>query len=67
LQNSNNLFAIAFDVDRLAVKGSPVSVVESVGRWAVSDAGMLVYIPATTNAVREDASPDAYDPCWPDY
>jgi Tol biopolymer transport system component len=45
LPNNNNLFAVAFDADRLEVKGGPVPIVEAVRQAAVSDAGTLVYIP----------------------
>jgi WD40 repeat protein len=51
----NNLFAIAFDPDRLEVVGGPVSLVEGIFRtmapqYAVSDSGTLVYVPATAAA-----------------
>jgi len=52
----NNLFAIAFDPDRLDVKGGPVSIVEGIFRttapqYSVSQSGTLVYVPgASTGA-----------------
>ena len=45
----NNLFAIAFDVDGFEAAGGPVPIVEGVYRAAVSDAGTLIYFPATAN------------------
>jgi eukaryotic-like serine/threonine-protein kinase len=52
----NNLLAVPFDLKTLKVTGGPVSVVEGIWRvspdrtpqYAVSDAGTLGYIPATT-------------------
>jgi serine/threonine protein kinase len=49
LPNNNNLFAVAFDLDRLEVKGGPVPIVESVRQAAVCDAGTLAYVPGTTS------------------
>jgi Tol biopolymer transport system component len=51
----NNLFAIAFDPDRLEVKGGPVSLVEGIFRalapqYSVSDSGTLVYVPGESTA-----------------
>ena len=37
------LYAVAFDVDRLEVRGDPVAVVTQVGEFAVSDEGTLVF------------------------
>jgi serine/threonine protein kinase len=51
LPNSNNLFAVPFDPDRLEVKGGPVPIVEGVGDAAVSDSGTLVFTPAIPIAV----------------
>jgi hypothetical protein len=58
------VFAIAFDLQRLEVKGSPVPVVEGVRRSATSDAanfsvsgtGSLIYIaaPASASSVQMD-------------
>jgi serine/threonine protein kinase/Tol biopolymer transport system component len=49
LPDNNNLFAVAFDADKLEVKGGPVPIVEGMRQVAVSDAGTLVYIPGTTS------------------
>jgi serine/threonine protein kinase len=51
----NNVFAVPFDADKLKVSGEPVSVIEGVLRflipqYAVSDSGMLVYIPGTASS-----------------
>jgi serine/threonine protein kinase/Tol biopolymer transport system component len=43
--NSNNLFAIPFDLNKLEVSGGPFSVIEGVQRAAVSGSGTLVYTP----------------------
>jgi len=57
----NNLFAVAFDPDKLEMTGSPVRVIEGVSRprgavslplYAVSDSGTLVYVPETTAPAR---------------
>jgi serine/threonine protein kinase len=50
LQNNSNLFAVAFDVRSLEVKGGPVPIVEGVdGRmFTLSDSGTLVYSPSAT-------------------
>ncbi len=47
---NNNVFAIAFDLDRLEVIGGPVPIVEDVRQVAISDSGTLVYIPRTSAA-----------------
>ena len=52
--NSDNLFAIPFDLDRLEVKGGPVPVIEGVQQAAISDSGTLVYIPETSSATASD-------------
>jgi len=52
----NNLFAAAFDLNRLEAAGTPVPVIEGVFRlgdsgfplYAVSDNGTLVYVPQTS-------------------
>lgn len=50
-----SLFAAAFDPTRLQMTGSPVPVVEAVGKWqgnvlaAFSDSGVLIYVPATVD------------------
>ena len=50
LPNNSNLFAVPFDLDRLEVTGGAVPIVEGVIDYAVSDSGMLVYIPGASNA-----------------
>ncbi len=40
-----NLFAVAFDLDRLETKGGPVSILEGAWGGDVSDSGTLVYVP----------------------
>jgi hypothetical protein len=56
LANNNNLFAIPFDLDRLAVAGGPVPIVEGVfssslvSQFAISESGTLVYIPGAAGA-----------------
>jgi eukaryotic-like serine/threonine-protein kinase len=49
-----SLLAVPFDADRLAVRGSPVPVVDAVrstvgpfGDFSISDSGTLVYVPGT--------------------
>jgi serine/threonine protein kinase/Tol biopolymer transport system component len=44
-KNIRNLFAVPFDLDKLEVTGSPVSVLEGVADGAYSDSGTLVYVP----------------------
>jgi eukaryotic-like serine/threonine-protein kinase len=44
LPNNDNLFAVAFDSDRLEVAGGPVPVVEGGRAAAISDAGTLAYV-----------------------
>jgi Tol biopolymer transport system component len=48
LPNDSNLFAIAFDPDRLEVKGGAVPIVEGTLQCAFSNAGTLLYMPGTT-------------------
>jgi Tol biopolymer transport system component len=48
--NINNLFAVPFDLDKLEVTGGPVSVLEGVAGFALSDSGTLVYVPQQANA-----------------
>jgi serine/threonine protein kinase/Tol biopolymer transport system component len=51
----NDLFAVAFDLDRLERAGGPVPIIEGIYRseplmapqYAVSDSGTLVYVPGT--------------------
>ena len=45
------LYAVAFDLQRLAPQGNPVQIVnERVAEFAVSDEGTLVYAPSTRRA-----------------
>jgi serine/threonine-protein kinase len=53
LPNNSNLFAVAFDLDTLAVKGGPVPVVERLTQAAFSDAGTLVYTPGTVSGATQ--------------
>jgi serine/threonine-protein kinase len=46
----NNLFAVPFDLDKLAVTGGQVSTLENVGWGAFSNSGTLVYVPQTAAA-----------------
>jgi eukaryotic-like serine/threonine-protein kinase len=48
------LMAVPFDVDRLAVTGDAVAVLEGVspGSWALSHNGTLAYVPDTVDAAR---------------
>lgn len=45
--NPNNLYAVAFDLRNLAVKGDPVLLANNVRNYAVSDSGVLAYIPGS--------------------
>ena len=49
-QLANNLFAVPFDLDRLEVTSGSVSVVEGVNGFALSNSGMLAYVPQPTVA-----------------
>jgi serine/threonine-protein kinase len=53
LPDNSSLFAVAFDPDRLEVKGGPVPIVEGMRQAAVSDAGTLVYIPGTASSATQ--------------
>ena len=52
----NTLFAIQFDPGKLEPTGEPVSMIEDVlhgsyhSQYAVSDSGMLIYVPGTMHA-----------------
>jgi serine/threonine protein kinase len=52
LTNDDNLYAIPFDPDTLQVKGGPVPIIEGIMghgvQCAVSDSGILAYIPGTS-------------------
>jgi len=47
LPNNNvpNLFAVPFDLNKLAVTSGPVSILESIRGYAFSESGTLVYVP----------------------
>jgi serine/threonine protein kinase len=47
----NRLYAVSFDIDRLETAGRPVSMVEDVREFAVSDSGTLVFIRASGGTV----------------
>src|SRR5262249_3850509 len=57
---SGSLFAVPFDLRRLAVKGGPVPIVEGVGRsangangtaqFSFSNTGSLIYVPGPASA-----------------
>ena len=49
-QLGNNLFGIAFDLDRLEVAGGPVPLVEGLRVWDISDSKTLIYVPGTASA-----------------
>jgi eukaryotic-like serine/threonine-protein kinase len=51
LPNNGDLFAIAFDPDRLKVTGDPIRMEEGVGQFAVSGAGALAYIPGIAGSI----------------
>jgi eukaryotic-like serine/threonine-protein kinase len=53
LANNNNLFAVPFDLERKAVAGGRVPIVEEVGAggYAVSESGTLVYLPPRASSV----------------
>jgi eukaryotic-like serine/threonine-protein kinase len=42
--NTNNLFAVPFDLAKLEVTGGPVSILEGVKGMAFSESGTLVYV-----------------------
>jgi Tol biopolymer transport system component len=46
-KDNYNLFAVPFDLDRLEVTGSPVSLLEGVAVCAFSNSGTLAYITGT--------------------
>jgi eukaryotic-like serine/threonine-protein kinase len=48
--NSNNLFAVPFDLNKLEVTGGQVSILEGVGGYAFSESGTLVYVPQSAVA-----------------
>jgi serine/threonine protein kinase len=57
LPDSNGIFAVPFDPDRLEVKGGPVPIVEGVANgyhFAISESGTLVYIPGKASKAQSD-------------
>ncbi|MFX1265343.1 MAG: protein kinase, partial [Promethearchaeota archaeon] len=59
----DNLSAVPFDIDMHEVKGSPVSLVEGVDRYVISDSGTLVYIPGR---MRRDTTVPQFTLVWVD-
>jgi serine/threonine protein kinase len=54
----SSIFAVPFDLDRLALTGGPISMIQGVYRegtpqYAVSDSGTLVYVPGTTGVSQQ--------------
>jgi dipeptidyl aminopeptidase/acylaminoacyl peptidase len=62
--NITSLMAVAFDLDRLEVKGGPVSILEGLRAVAISNSGTLVYVPqpGTAAASKVDAAGGAVSP-----
>ncbi len=56
LPNSNNLFAIPFNLERLEVNGEAVSVLEGVVQYAISKSGTLAYIPDSSGGTANQKS-----------
>jgi serine/threonine-protein kinase len=56
-ERAGSLWAVAFDTDRLELRGAPVLVVQGVsrgvGRFAVTDAGTLAYVPDAATPPRK--------------
>jgi len=50
LPNSNDLFAVRFNLEKLKAEGGPVSVVEGVRQYAISASGTLAYISGASGA-----------------
>ena len=55
LANSSNLFVVPFDLEKQAVAGRPVAIVEGIGRkqYAISESGTLVYRPGASSVASE--------------
>ena len=53
LPSNNNLFAIPFDLYRLEATGVPVSIVQGVKQYAISESGTLVYIPGASGGTAD--------------
>jgi Tol biopolymer transport system component len=53
--NGNNLFTVPFDLEKQAVAGGPVQIVEGVGanQYAIAESGTLVYVPAASSVASE--------------
>jgi Tol biopolymer transport system component len=51
----NSLFAVRFNSDTLNPVGGPVSVIENMQEFTVSDTGTIVYITGTTSTTSERA------------
>jgi serine/threonine protein kinase len=52
----NNLTAIPFDLDKLEPSGSPVSLIQDISEFDVSDSGTLVYIPGKAGSAADEAA-----------
>ncbi len=48
--DTGSLLAVAFDIDRLELMGSPVVAAEGIGAYAVADDGTLAYAPVRSRA-----------------
>jgi Tol biopolymer transport system component len=57
LVNSNSLFAVPFDLQKLETKGGGIPLIEGVKLYAVSDSGTFVYLPMTSG-------PGGLTPVW---
>jgi serine/threonine-protein kinase len=44
---AGTLMAVPFDGEHLETRGAPISVIEDVGAYGLSDAGLLMYVPGT--------------------
>ncbi len=63
---SNNLLAIPFDLNKLKVTGSPVSILEGLSNFAFSKSGTLVYIPTPAIATESASASPEYTLVWVD-
>ena len=59
--NSYNLYAVSFDAENLKVTGDPVPLFNDVINYAVSDSGILAYIPGSGKFL-----PDDFNLVWVD-
>jgi len=55
--NTFNLLAVPFDLDRLEVKGGSVPLIEGIGTAAISGSGTLVYVPQSAVAAGASSAP----------